>query len=45
MSAGGSFVRAATRLAVTVTVLFGIMGAAKAETVLKQFIGLLRAME
>jgi hypothetical protein len=36
MSAGGSFVRAATRLAVTVTVLFGIVVAANAETVPKQ---------
>jgi hypothetical protein len=36
MSAGGSFMRAATRLAVTVTVLFGIVGAANAQTVMKQ---------
>jgi len=36
MSPGGSFVRAATRLAVTATVLFGIIGAANAETVPKQ---------
>ena len=36
MSPGGSFVRAATRLAVTATVLFGIVGAANAETVPKQ---------
>jgi hypothetical protein len=35
-SAGGSFVRAATRLAMTVTVLFGIVVAANAETVPKQ---------
>jgi hypothetical protein len=36
MPPGGSFVRAATRLVVTVTVLFGIVVVANAETVPKQ---------